>query len=61
MSNLDYSCDRTDDSFEELYASYNDLLKKHDRQKDYNNVLISILEYHKIGVPHFVTPDEIDF
>jgi len=61
MSKLDNSDVRINDSFEELYASYNDLLKRHERQEDYNNLLVSILRYHKIRVPQFETPYEIDF
>lgn len=58
MCKLDYS---VDDSFEELHASYNDLLKQLERQKDYNDKLISVLKYHKIRVPQFETPHEISF
>lgn len=61
MSKLNNSDVRIDDSFEELYTSYNDLLKRYERQEDYNNILVSILRYHKIGVPQFETPFEIDF
>jgi hypothetical protein len=61
MNNLDNSTDRIDNSFEELYASYNHLLKQYERERDYNNILVSILKHHKIGVPPFETPCEIDF
>lgn len=61
MSKLNNRDVRIDDSFEELYASYNILLKQYERQEDYNNILVSILKYHKIRVPQFETPYEIDF
>jgi len=61
MSKSDNNDVRMDDSFEELYASYNELLKQSERQKDYSNILVSILKYHKIRVPQPKNPYEIDF